>query len=550
MTEGPSDGTPDSTLPATAGAWLEPGTVIARKYRLETPIGAGGFGQVYVATQLDIDRRVALKVLPAAATMSPEHLARFRNEAALVQRLEHPHTVRLYDHGISEEGVPFIAMELLRGESLAACISRVGPQSEERAARVGIQVLKALMEAHGASAIHRDIKPANIFLTAHAGEPLFVKLLDFGIAKELIESAPLSRREALGPSNRIGKDLTSASHVMGTPRYMAPEQVTGSAVGPAADLFSLGLTLSEMLTGRPVVPSEDALEILEARSSGAHIELDPRVRASALGPILERATQADPSRRFSTAEEMLRAMEQLSIKMPFVEALPPRDREIFVTAPTEATPAMSRRHGAPRRLPILPIAIAAVCVAGLLALGAFGLKGSSREREAKSTEREPAAERAPPSKAAASNSAGVTSAQRTAPSELRTLVAPYPDRAFEKDPRRQASLAHLGRSELRGRVERAGYTVTIEKALGEEGIFVDAKKGSCMLTISWFEMKGTEAAVARAKLMAEGTSGRWPVVSSGKRVLSIGGGDSNEAASNACVEPLLEALLKPAPVGK
>jgi len=229
---------------ADLGVPFQPGDVVAGRYRVEALLGRGGFGVVYQAVQLNMGRGVALKVLLAEALAHVEGFARFRHEAELAQRLSHPNTVRLYDFGETEAGLPFTAWELLRGRPLDATLRAERTLSPPRVARIGAQVLKSLMEAHEIGIVHRDVKPSNLFLCEFTGETDFVKVLDFGIAKSL--------------SN--GPGLTRDGAILGTPSYMAPEQVAGEEVTPATDLYALGLVMAEALAGRPVFSGAGASE--------------------------------------------------------------------------------------------------------------------------------------------------------------------------------------------------------------------------------------------------------------------------------------------------
>ncbi len=206
------------------------GSTLGARYRLERRIGGGSFGAVFEATDLVHGGSVALKVIAPLALDETGGVERFHREAELASRLQHPCSVRVFGSGVDAHGWLFIAFELLRGRSLEAALTADGRFSEERAARIAIDVLSALEEAHGRGIIHRDIKPANIFLaTSKGGEA--VKVVDFGLAK------------STNPGTRVG--LPRADVVLGTPLYIAPEQIAGDPVGPATDLASRSASSSQ-----------------------------------------------------------------------------------------------------------------------------------------------------------------------------------------------------------------------------------------------------------------------------------------------------------------
>jgi serine/threonine-protein kinase len=270
------------------------GDVLDGRFRIDGLIGHGGFGAVYAATQLNLQRKVALKVLRPDLIATDESRARFRREAEMAQRLEHPNTVRLFDFGGADAGNPYMAFELLHGRGLDDIIAREGRQSEARVGRMGSQVLKSLMEAHDKGIVHRDIKPSNIFLCDFPGEPDFVKVLDFGIAKPTKGDVPT---------------VTSDGQVLGSPSYMSPEQVRGDRVGPGSDLYSLGLVMAEMLTGRLVFSGPSAIQVLIDQVSEVPVPLAAEVSSSPLGPVIARATHKHASARFDSAQAMLWALE-------------------------------------------------------------------------------------------------------------------------------------------------------------------------------------------------------------------------------------------------
>lgn len=335
---------------------MQPGDLLAGRYRIERLLGAGGFGVVYLGTQLPLGRWVAIKLLsPSGASSS----ARFEQEAALAQRLDHPHTVRIIDFGFADPGFPFIVFEYLRGQTLDQLLASAGPQSPSVARRIAVQILKSLMEAHGLGVVHRDIKPPNVFITSHPGEPFFVKVLDFGIAKDTFAapvSSPESQRAGVAKSFvpvdfTTGSGHTRASQVVGTPRYMAPEQAHGQRVGPETDLYAVGLVLSEMLTGRKVFDQDSALEILLAQGSDDPTPIPPEVVRSELGAIIVKATYKDRTARYASAAELIADLEAAYLPESTVSAATSGPQPSAPRAPGVAhTPSLPMRTLAATRV--------------------------------------------------------------------------------------------------------------------------------------------------------------------------------------------------------
>jgi serine/threonine-protein kinase len=332
-----------------------PGSIVESRYRIEAPLGEGGMGVVFRATQLNLDRPVALKVMLAEG-LGDEALQRFLREAEIVQRLEHPNIVRLLDFGHAGPAgaaTPFLVFELLQGRTLHELLRDEGALPPPRAARITIQVLKALMEAHARSVVHRDIKPGNVFVCNFQGEPDFVKVLDFGIAK--------------GSDSRA---VTQSGGVIGTPAYMAPEQVDQRGeVGFAADLYALGITLEEMVTGRPVFPDASLIDIVREHGSATPIAHAPEALKSPLGPVIHRATQKLVERRYPSAAEMLAHVEAVvAYGMPGVTSVPgsalPSPAAMIGYAPTavrgaaEGEPSQALLGASPPYAPALVPALA------------------------------------------------------------------------------------------------------------------------------------------------------------------------------------------------
>lgn len=264
------------------------GDVVADRYRIVRELGRGGFGVVFIAEQINLERQVALKTLLPHLALKSRHLERFQREASLVKDLIHPNTVRLYDFGQTESGMLYIAMEFLEGETLKEELGRRGKMSESRAVRIVEQVLKSLREAHQKGIVHRDLKPDNIMLIDVPGELDFVKVLDFGIAKAL-------RPDPTDPT------ITASNETVGTPSYMAPEVLLSGVVGPWSDLYAVGLVLIELLSGYRAVPSEVAIQW---QVSPKPIQVPDSV-SPALAEVIARGVDKAPGERYQTAAEFL-----------------------------------------------------------------------------------------------------------------------------------------------------------------------------------------------------------------------------------------------------
>lgn len=223
---------------------LRAGVVVAGKYRIDEAIARGGFSVIYRATHIDMERPVAIKVLTLCDDIKPSWLERFTREARLASQLTHPHTVTVFDYGQDPQGFLYLVMEWVEGVSLYQHLTRYGPLSPAKVGRIAAQILESLEEAHQRKFLHRDLKPSNIMLTKDFQGRDIVKVLDFGIAKDL--------------NVKPGSDahITHRGAFVGTPRYASPEQLEQKAeLGPASDIYSLGLLMWEALVGDPAVPS-------------------------------------------------------------------------------------------------------------------------------------------------------------------------------------------------------------------------------------------------------------------------------------------------------
>ncbi|HSF18640.1 MAG TPA: protein kinase [Vicinamibacteria bacterium] len=269
-------------------------------YRILGKLGGGGMGVVYEAEDLNLNRKVALKFLPNSLE-SPEVLERFKREARAASALNHPHICVVHDLG-EHEGKPFIAMERMKGESLKEALAR-GPMPIEQVVKLGLQIADGLDAAHGAGIVHRDLKPANVFVT----EREEAKILDFGLAK-----LTGSEKQLLGSEVETAaqeKNLTSPGMTLGTVAYMSPEQARGQEVDARSDLFSLGVMLYEMSTGRLPFAGNTAAEIfngLLSQKPAPAPEISPKFQQ-----IVLKCLEKDRAARYPSASEVRADLERI-----------------------------------------------------------------------------------------------------------------------------------------------------------------------------------------------------------------------------------------------
>lgn len=284
------------------------GTLLRGKYQLQERLGQGGMAVVYAGQHVGTDRAVAIKRLLPERIRDPKLVARFELEARAAGRIRSRHVLGILDIDRDEEGVPFLVMERLFGESLSSKLKREGRLPVEEALGIMRQILLGLVEAHGAGVIHRDLKPANIFLEQALDGSILVKIVDFGISK------------VRGAS--MGEELTEEGETLGTMAYMPPEQLGGGKITPATDLWAAGVILFCLLTGEMPFASQETMTLILA------ILKDPTPRfvdygvenatAKVLQPILVRALAKEPSERHWGADEMLRALDDASRQLGFI----------------------------------------------------------------------------------------------------------------------------------------------------------------------------------------------------------------------------------------
>ena len=274
-----------------------PQTVIDKKYQILGMLGEGGMGAVFKAHHMMLNKDVALKTF-RSADLTDEARLRFQREAQAIAKLSHKNIIQVYDFGLCEDGVPYYTMEYLLGQSLSDRIKKKGPLSVEQAIKLFIEVCQGLALAHGKGVIHRDLKPANIFIETNLspqGKSESAKIVDFGIA-------------SLTGQDEAGQKLTGKGIVFGSPLYMSPEQALGQSINECADIYSLGCSLFEALTGHPPFEGANALETIILHQTEAIPTLSQGAGGKTFPPSLERTLATmlakSPRQRQQTMEQV------------------------------------------------------------------------------------------------------------------------------------------------------------------------------------------------------------------------------------------------------
>lgn len=268
------------------------GKVIGERYLVESVLGQGGMGTVFRGRQQPINRPVAIKVMHPVFAADEDAVKRFEREAKLTSRLNHPHTIQLFDFGLTDDGLMYLVMELLQGRELEAEIKAVRHLPVRRALALTLQAAKALKTAHALDIVHRDLKPGNMFLVRQDAGGDHLKIMDFGIAKTVDDSA--------------ATQVTKAGVIVGTPAYMSPEQAKGGKVGANSDIYSLGIILYEMLTGAVPFSSDSMIGVLMMQVSRQPDPLAQRrpelAGLTELQKLLDTMLTKDAARRPGAAE--------------------------------------------------------------------------------------------------------------------------------------------------------------------------------------------------------------------------------------------------------
>src|SRR5216684_1641917 len=279
----------NTRAPALPQGEFAPGTVLGNRYEILALLGQGGMGAVYKARDTELDRLVALKIIRPELTTNPEILKRFKQELILARQVTHRNVIRIFDLG-QADGFKFITMEYLEGQDLRTVLREKGKLPPEEAAKIIVQICRALEAAHGEGVIHRDLKPQNIMVTGDGR----AYVMDFGIAR----SAHLP-------------GMTQTGALVGTPEYMSPEQARGEKLTERSDLFSLGVIFYELLTGKSPYPADAPLGTLWKRlqeKPKPPVDVDPTI-PKPLNDIVMKALEVEPEDRWARAREMAHQLE-------------------------------------------------------------------------------------------------------------------------------------------------------------------------------------------------------------------------------------------------
>jgi tRNA A-37 threonylcarbamoyl transferase component Bud32 len=346
------------------------GSVVAERYHVLRKLGEGGMGQVYLAEHVKMKRQSAVKVMSRAAALDADAIARFNREAATASKIDHPNVASIYDFGETDDGLVYLAMQYVEGETLTNVLRAEGALQPLRAAEIIRQAADGLHAAHVLGIVHRDLKPDNIMLTKDRDGLDSVKVVDFGIAKAVDGAA---------------EKMTRTGTVVGTPDYMSPEQLSGDAVDGRSDTYSLAIVAFNLLTGRlpfPATSTQTAMIMRLTDKPKSLSEMNPAVRWPAeVQAVMDRALERDADLRYDSTRDFGRALYAAVVIMPPVSGV--TEIPLGAEAPRQVTkvlaePTAGSRAG--KRWPLLPYTFGAMIASlALLALLLFSRPTPDRQ---------------------------------------------------------------------------------------------------------------------------------------------------------------------------
>jgi serine/threonine protein kinase len=335
------------------------GTVLDNSYEVISIIGHGGMGVVYKARHTLMDRIVAIKMLKSTLISDSMSVKRFQQEVKASARIDHPHAITVYHFGISPEGLPYIVMDFLQGNSLAEVIKAEGHVGVDRGVKIITQACEALAHAHKMGVIHRDLKPSNIVLTEYDEDPDFVKVVDFGVAK------------LMGGSSDGAQRLTQTGEVCGSPVYMSPEQCMGQELDLRSDIYSMGILIYETLTGKLPLIGRTMVDTMSKHVS----EMPPtfsKIRPDLYIPerieqVVMKAMAKDPADRHQNMDELREDLEN-AIPKPGRSSSLRHTQSASLREPSAGGPELEAK-----KLPLPAVIGGSVATLVILALAIFGL---------------------------------------------------------------------------------------------------------------------------------------------------------------------------------
>ncbi|MFN8659314.1 MAG: serine/threonine-protein kinase [Candidatus Obscuribacterales bacterium] len=355
-------------------AEISAGSIVDDRFEIVSPLGEGGMGSVYKAIHREMQRTVALKLLKASLVTHTDALSRFRREAQVISALDHPNIVSVYSVGAGTDGVPYIAMEFLQGQTLAQTIKRDGALAWREALPLFMQICDGLSQAHRKGIIHRDLKPGNLVIE-RKDETVTVKIVDFGISKILSAE----------------QGLTKTSAVIGSVLYMSPEQATGGVPTGSSDIYSLGCTLFEALVGRPPFGGDSVAETAMQHQQAVAPALSSLVAnlPTALDRVMWCCLEKDPLRRYQTADALKEDLDNVLHARP-LQNVP--DGQGSSSDNSRFRFVRGTRGGSTLRQYLLPLAV--LCVVAVFGVGAYSTLYEKSKRTPGASETDDAPQRA------------------------------------------------------------------------------------------------------------------------------------------------------------